>query len=45
MSGSSYYNGVVEKKQTLLGIMRSMLSNSNLPKSLWTEALRQHYTY
>jgi len=36
MSGSPNQNGAVEKRnQILLDMVRSMLSNSNLSKSLW----------
>ncbi|KAK2420702.1 putative mitochondrial protein [Trifolium repens] len=41
MPGSSSQNGVAERRnRTLLDMVRSMLSNSNLPKSLWNEALK-----
>jgi len=41
MSGSPNQNGVAERRnQTLLDMVRSMLSNSNHPKSLWAEALK-----
>jgi transposase InsO family protein len=41
MPGSPDQNGVAERRnQTLLDMVRSMLSNSNLPKSLWAEALK-----
>jgi transposase InsO family protein len=41
MPGSLDQNGVVERRnRTLLDMVRSMLSNSNLPKSLWAEALK-----
>ena len=41
MSGSPNQNGVVERRnQTLMDIVRSMLSSYKLPKSLWTEALK-----
>ena len=39
--GSPDQNGVAERRnRTLLDMVRSMLSSSNLPKSLWTEALK-----
>ncbi|KAH9765063.1 Amine oxidase [Citrus sinensis] len=41
MSGSPDQNGVAERRnQTLLGMVRSMLIASKLPKFLWTEALK-----
>ena len=41
MPGSPDQNGVVERRnRTLMDMVRSMLSNSNLPTSLWTEALK-----
>ena len=41
MPGSPDQNGVVERRnQTLVDKVRSMLSNSNLPKFLWTDALK-----
>ena len=41
MLGSPDMNGVAERRnRTLMDMVRSMLSNSNLPKSLWTEALK-----
>ncbi|KAL5823734.1 hypothetical protein ACOSQ4_021634 [Xanthoceras sorbifolium] len=41
MPGSPDQNGVAERRnRTLLDMVRSMLSSSNLPKSLWTEALK-----
>ena len=41
MPGSPNQNGVAERRnQTLLDMVRSMLSNSNLPKSLWAKALK-----
>jgi transposase InsO family protein len=41
MPGSPDQNGVVERRnRTLLDMVRSMLSNSNLSKSLWGEALK-----
>uniref|UniRef100_A0A2N9GEG7 Retrovirus-related Pol polyprotein from transposon TNT 1-94 n=1 Tax=Fagus sylvatica TaxID=28930 RepID=A0A2N9GEG7_FAGSY len=41
MPGSLDQNGVVERRnRTLLDMVRSMLSSSNLPKSLWAEALK-----
>ena len=41
MPGSPDQNGVAERRnRTLLDMVRSMLSNSNLPKFLWTEALK-----
>lgn len=41
MPSSLDQNGVAEKRnQTLLDMVRSMLSSSNLLKSLWTEELK-----
>ena len=41
MPGSSDQNGVVERRnQTLVDMVRSMLSNSNLPKFLWIDAVK-----
>ena len=41
MPGSLDHNGVVERRsRTLLDIVRSILSNSNLPKFLWTNTLK-----
>ena len=41
MPGSLDQNGVAERRnRTLLDMVRSMLSNSKLPKFLWTEALK-----
>ena len=41
MLSSPDQNGVVERRnRTLLDMVRSMLSNFNLSKSLWTEALK-----
>jgi len=41
MPGSLDQNGVAERRnQALLDMVRSMLSSSNLPKSLWTKALK-----
>ncbi|RVW36520.1 Retrovirus-related Pol polyprotein from transposon TNT 1-94 [Vitis vinifera] len=41
MPGSPDQNGVAERRnRTLLDMVRSMLSNSKLPKFLWTEALK-----
>uniref|UniRef100_A0A2N9FGB3 Retrovirus-related Pol polyprotein from transposon TNT 1-94 n=1 Tax=Fagus sylvatica TaxID=28930 RepID=A0A2N9FGB3_FAGSY len=41
MPGSPNQNGVAERRnRTLLDMVRSMLSSSNLPKSLWAEALK-----
>lgn len=41
MPGSPDQNGVAERRnRTLLDMVRSMLSNSNLPKYLWVEALK-----
>jgi len=40
-AGSPYQNGVAERRnRTLLDMVRSMLSSSKLPKSLWVEALK-----
>ena len=41
MPGSPDQNGVAERRnRTLVDMVRSMLSNSNLPQFLWTEALK-----
>ncbi|KAL4325263.1 hypothetical protein GQ457_11G002710 [Hibiscus cannabinus] len=41
MSGSPDQNGVAERRnRTLMDMVRSMLSGSKLPKSLWVEALK-----
>ena len=41
MSGSPDLNGVAERRnRTLVDMVQSMLSNSNLPKFLWTDALK-----
>ncbi|RVW71318.1 hypothetical protein CK203_060129 [Vitis vinifera] len=41
MPGSPYQNCVAERRnRTLLDMVRSMLSNSKLPRFLWTEALK-----
>ena len=41
MPGSPDQNGVAERRNlTLVDMVRSMLSNSNLPKFLWTNALK-----
>jgi len=41
MPGSLDHNGVAERRnRTLLDMVQSMLNSSNLPKSLWTEALK-----
>ena len=41
MPGSPDQNGVAEKRnRTLMDMVRSMRSNSKLPKSLWTKALK-----
>ena len=41
MPGSPDQNGVAERRnRTLLDMVQSMLISSNLPKSLWTEALK-----
>ncbi|KAL4351255.1 hypothetical protein GQ457_06G019360 [Hibiscus cannabinus] len=41
MPGSSDQNGVAERRnRTLMDMVRSMLSGSKLPKSLWVEALK-----
>ena len=41
MLGSPNQNGVAERRnRTLVDMVRSMLSNSNLPKFLWTDALK-----
>ena len=41
MPGTPQQNGVAERhNRTLMDMVRSMLSNSNLPKSLWMYALK-----
>ena len=41
MSGSLSMNGVAERRnRTLKDMVRSMISHSNLPISLWGEALK-----
>ncbi|GKA97571.1 putative RNA-directed DNA polymerase [Tanacetum coccineum] len=41
MSSTPQQNGVAERRnRTLIDMVRSMLANSNLPKFLWTEALK-----
>jgi transposase InsO family protein len=41
MLGSPDQNGVAKRKnRTLLDMVQSMFSSSNLPKSLWAEALK-----
>ena len=41
MPGSPDMNGIAERRnKTLMDMVRSTLSNSNLPKSLWTGALK-----
>ena len=41
MPGSPYQNGVAERRnRTLTDMVRSMLSNSNIPLFLWSEALK-----
>ena len=41
MPGSLSMNGVAERRnRTLKDLVRSMISHSNLPKSLWGEALK-----
>ena len=41
MLGSPDQNGVAERRnRTLVEMVRSMVSNSNLPKFLWTKALK-----
>jgi transposase InsO family protein len=41
MLGSPYQNGVAERQnRTLMDMVRSMLSNSDLPLFLWSEALK-----
>nr|XP_025693179.1 uncharacterized protein LOC112795464 [Arachis hypogaea] len=41
MPGTPNQNGVAERRnRTLLDMVRSMLSNSNLPLSLWSEVLK-----
>ena len=42
MPSSPDQNGVAERRnRTLVDMVRSMLSNSNLPKFLWTYALKR----
>ena len=46
MLDSLDYNGVVERRnQTFVDMVRNMLSNSNLPKFLWIDALKMTTTY
>ena len=41
MPGSPDQNGVAERRnRTLLDMVRSMLSDSKLPRSLWIDALK-----
>ncbi|KAI3816586.1 hypothetical protein L1987_16288 [Smallanthus sonchifolius] len=41
MPGTPQQNGVAERRnRTLMNMVRSMLANSELPKFLWTEALK-----
>ena len=41
MPSSPDQNGVAERRnRTLVNMVRSILSNSNLPKFLWTDALK-----
>ena len=41
MPGTPQQNGVAERRnRTLMDMVRSMISNSSLPKSLWTYALK-----
>ena len=41
MSGTPQQNGVAERRnRTLMYMVRSMLNNSSLPKSLWMHALK-----
>ncbi|GJT01405.1 putative RNA-directed DNA polymerase [Tanacetum coccineum] len=41
MPGTPQQNGVAERRnRTLMDMVRSMLTNSNLPEFLWTEALK-----
>ena len=41
MLGSAYQNGVAERRnRTLKEMVRAMLNHSNLPLTLWGEALR-----
>ena len=41
MPGSPYHNGVAERRnRTLMGMVRSMRSNTKLPQYLWTETLK-----
>ncbi|KAF7835869.1 Retrovirus-related Pol polyprotein from transposon TNT 1-94 [Senna tora] len=45
MPSSPDHNGVAEiRNRTLLDMVRSMICNSKLPKSLWTEALKTAVT-
>ena len=41
MSGTPQQNGVAKRRnRTLMDMVRSMISNSQLPLSLWSEALK-----
>ena len=41
MPGTPQQNGVAERQnRTLMDMVRSMINNSSLPKSLWTYALK-----
>ena len=41
MPGSSDQNGVTERRsRTLMGMVKSMRSNTKLPQYLWTETLK-----
>jgi transposase InsO family protein len=41
-----YQNGVAKRRnRTLMSMVRSMLSNSTLPLSLWMEALKNYQTH
>ena len=43
--GGPQQNGVAERRnRTLINMVRSMLSNSTLPVSLWMEALKTAHT-
>ena len=41
MPDRAIYNDIIERRnQSLMDMVRSMISNSTLPKSLWSEALK-----
>ena len=46
MPGTPEQNGVAERRnRTLIDMVRSMMSNSTLPKFLWGEALKNCYSH